>query len=171
VSVLLVLSKSIRALTPSAPTLLSVNVHHKQVQKTKVAINIPPRFSVVSAVSVLSALARASVPSSPTPLSTNVHHKQIQQTKAARAIPSRSNVVSDVFVLSASARALAPSSPMLFPVNVHHKHIQQTEAEKNTFKVQRREFFVGLERISEGLGTVSANVVPCERPPQIDSAN
>jgi len=56
-------------------------------------------------------------------------------------------------------------------MNVQHRQIQHTKAEKkNTLKVQRRERRVGLECISEGIGTVGTDVVPYERP-QTDSAN
>lgn len=79
--------------------------------------------------------------------------------------------MSVMLVVSASARTLAPSSPTLLTMNVQHRQIQHTKAEKkNTLKVQRRERRVGLECISEGIGTVGTDVVPYERP-QTDSAN
>jgi len=63
-----------------------------------------------------------------------------------------------MLVVSASARTLAPSSPTLLTMNVQHRQIQHTKAEKkNTLKVQRRERRVGLECISEGIGTVSSD--------------
>jgi len=61
---------------------------------------------------------------------------------------------------------------MLLSTNIRHKLIQQTKiVKKITFKVQCRERGVGLERFSEGLGTVSANAVDYKRPPQTDSTN